>query len=173
MPTKTSLPLPVPVTSNRAVPRAEDTGSQSAPVEMFSGSLVRANPDVLKVLVADIRYPSAVRCDPSAQSSAPPPNMSPRPGNSRSTPITRAMMRPGPQLLLLGGGGRTGGGLAAMANLLATAGTTGLRLAPADRTSLALLGTPRAGSAGGGGGPPPPPPPPPPAAAGAPPRRPR
>src|SRR3954454_6705881 len=141
MATKTSLPLPVPVTSIRTLPRPEDTGSQSAPVEMFNGSLVRAKPDEVKVWVPDITYPSDVRCDPSAQSSAPPPISRPRPGNSRSTPITRAMMRPGPHWLR-GGGGEAGGGLAAMADLLATAGTAGPRLAPADRTSLTPLGTP-------------------------------
>src|SRR5689334_19948111 len=45
IPMKTSEPGSVPVTSNRAVPRVEETGTQSAPVDRSSRSLVSANPE--------------------------------------------------------------------------------------------------------------------------------
>src|SRR3954463_12445483 len=50
---------------------------------------------------------------------------------SRSTPMTSATMRPGPQRLD-GTCAGAGGGLAVMAYLRATAGTAGPRPAPAD-----------------------------------------
>src|SRR3954451_23305857 len=129
MPMKTSVPGSA-VTWNRAVPRAEDTGTQSAPVDRLTRSLVRAKPDVSKVSGSDVRYPS-VRCELSAYSSAPPPTSRPRPGNSRTTPRTRATMRPA--LQRPGGACRgAGGGLAVMASLGDDRRSHGPRLAPAD-----------------------------------------
>src|SRR4051812_22899859 len=141
MPMKTSAPGSVPVTSNRAVPRAEETGTQSAPVDRSRRSLVRAKPSVRKVSASDTRYPSDVRCELSVQSSAAPPASRPRPGSSRTMPSTRATMRPAPQPRDGTCWTGAGGGVAVMAYLRATAGTAGPRLAPAD---LDEPGTPQA-----------------------------